>query len=302
MAIGHLGDISSSGFPRIQGFFSELDQGGSVGESLFTGVDSSTPISSGECVTNAYSSGRFDNVSGACLTDEYSSGKFEGVDGAVTVEPYQAYGEGPFSIYGNPTHETPFNFMKDFYTIDKINQEYMQRASSRIIVARLDREETEVDPVLGEASGHEYFKKGIAIYGIYELNPIIQELSKFGISEDEDIIIKFNYTHLIERLGRPLTPGDMMAVYLTSNRLTEAQLAADQKGKDYYVRQIRKIYRVNTAVPKDLFLYNYLTIECNCTKTNLDLEIAFDWEDVFEINDVPDDINQEDPNPVPIEN
>ena len=303
MAIGHLGDIDSDEFQKPSGFFSELEKGTPTGATgTLSSIESGDSIVSDECTTENYSSGQFTNASGDCYADSYSEGRFEGGDGEeVTTEPYQSYSSGPFTIYGSPTHETPFNLYKDFYTYDKLNQEYMERASSRIIVAKLDREQTDVDAIIGEPTGNEIFKKGVVVYGVYELNPIIQELSKFGISEDEDIILKFNYTHCIERIGRPVAVGDIIAVYLTSARMTEAQLAADQLGKDFYVRQIRKLYRVNTSIPKSMFLYNYLEIECNCTKTNMDLEIVYDWNDCYEINEVPDDINSADPNPVPIQ-
>ena len=288
MAIDFLGDISMSGIPKPTGFLSEMETGGEA-------------TSPDVCITKQYSDGRFEGISGDCYKPA-SDNQFNDINGqSVNLESYSSYSDGPFQIYGHPTHETPFNLMKDFHTIDKINQEYMTRSSSRLIVAKLDRELTEVDTLTGEPTGNEIFKKGIVVHGVYELNPIIQELSKFGITEDEDIIIKFNYTHLIERLGRPISAGDVVAVYLTSSRLTEQQLINDQAGKDAYVRQIRKIYKINTAVPKDIFLYNYLTIEVNATKTNLDTEILYDWEDCYEIGEVPPDINDEDYNPVPIQ-
>lgn len=264
-----------------------------ISQTAHTGEDVS-----GNCYPNknSYSSGIL-NCSGV---PGYSDNRFGTVDGSPS-DPVDnhVYENKPFSIYGDPTHETASAINKNFYTIDAINREYISIASPRMIVKKLDREKTIVDDLLGESSGNEYFKKGIVVKGLMELNPIVQELARFGISEDEDIILKFNFTHMITRLGRPIMPGDLVCVYLTTNRIDQAQVDADIYGKGYYVRQMKKVYKINTAVPKDMFLFNWLTMECNATKINYDTERVDDWTDVYELDEVPDDIDGEIPEQLP---
>ena len=277
--------IDNTANTGITGYLSQTETGEQV-------------TASGECF-NDYSSGvAILGGSGDCTTPDYLNGKFQ--NPGSTFLPFASYQNGRFSVYGGPTGGNQ-NVMMDFYTIDKQNQEYIARGSPRIIIFRLDREATVIDPVLGEAHGDEFYKKGVVVQGIYEYSPIVEQLMKFGIDADHDIIIKFNYTHLLERIGRPVMPGDIIAVYLTNYRMNPEQLAQDTKSKDYYVRQIQKFYRVNTSLPTNLFLYQYMNIECNCNLSNLDLE-NFDVSNVFEMDEVPPDINAEDTgvNPVPI--
>jgi hypothetical protein len=265
--------------PFFTGFFSQI----STDEKL---------VNSGECF-NDYSSGvaALSSTSGECETPDYLQGRFQSPTASPPL-PFANYQTGTFSIYGGPTGGNQA-VMQDFYTMDKQNQEYIARGSPRIIVFRLDRESTVIDTTLGEARGDEFYKKGVVVHGVYEYSPIVEQLMKFGIDADQDIIIKFNYTHLLERIGRPVMAGDIIAVYLTNYRLDPAQLAQDVRSKDYYVRQVQKFYRVNTALPTNLFLYQYMNIECNCGMSNLDLE-NFDVTNVIEMDDVPDDINNPD--------
>lgn len=274
------------------------------GETGITGYLSQTEtdenvLMSGECF-NDYSSGLAILNSGEiCLTPDYLNGRFD-LPGNATPLPYANYSTGGFSIYGGPTGNNQA-VMQDFYTMDKQNQEFISRGSPRIIVFRLDREATVVDTTLGEADGNEFYKTGVAVQGLYEYSPITEQLMKFGIDTVQDVQIKFNYTHLLERLGRPVMAGDIIAVYLTNYRLDPTTLEQDTKSKDYYVRQVQKLYRVNTAIPTTLFLYQYMMIECSCELTNLDIE-NFNLDNIIELDDVPPDINDPDTgvNPVPI--
>ncbi len=254
-------------------------------------------LNSGECF-NDYSSGLAVLGSGEkCDTPDYLDGRFQSPTASPPL-PFANYQTGRFSVYGGPTGGNQA-VMQDFYTMDKQNQEYIARGSPRIVVFRLDREATEIDTTIGEAKGNEFYKQGVVVQGIYEYSPIVEQLMKFGIETEQDVILKFNYTHLLERIGRPTMAGDIIAVYLTNYRLDPTLLEKDVRSKDYYVRQVQKFYRVNTALPTNLFLYQYMNIENNCSLTNIDLE-NFDLSNVIEMDDVPPDINSEDPNPVPI--
>lgn len=248
----------------------------------------------------SYLGDRFEE--GCQATESYLGDRFE--KESDYVPKYTETTQSPLSIYSGVSHDgSSSSFKNDFYTYDKLHEEYIARGSSRIIIYRLDRASTQVDDLTGESLTNEYFKKGIVVQGKYTLNPIIQELNIFGISEDEDIVVEFNYSHLLRRIGRPIVKGDLMIVYLTSPRLTDIELQRDQQNKDYYVRQTRKIYRINTSIPKDTFLYNYVSIEVNAQKTNLDTEVLENenWDDVYELNQYAPDINNENPNPIPIE-
>jgi len=285
LAILFSDSIDNKAQPAFTGFFTQV----STDERL---------TNSGECF-NDYSSGvAVLGPSGQINTTDYLQGRFDSPTASAPL-PFANYQTGTFSIYGGPTGDNQA-VMQDFYTMDKQNQEYIARGSPRIIIFRLDREATVINTTLGEAQGDEFYKKGVVVKGVYEYSPVVEQLMKFGIDADQDIIIKFNYTHLLERIGRPVMAGDIIAVYLTNYRLDPIQLEKDVKSKDYYVRQVQKFYRVNTALPTNLFLYQYMNIECNCGMTNLDLE-NFDVTNVIEMDGVPADINEPDTGVNPVE-
>lgn len=288
MGINYTGNINSS-VTRASGNFTEIEN-----------IDGSI-VNSGDCFIGSGESfikNIFDNE---CRDQgDFTRGRYERPTDAPFV-PYQSYEPGPFASYGGPTHETANNFYKDVLTKSQQHQEYIARGSPGIIVAKLDREQTSVDQILGEAVGNEVFKKGIAIEGYVELNKIIMELSRFGLAEGEDVLIEFNYDRLVERLGRVILPGDMLAITLTTPRVSESTFYSDPNSKTYDVAQVQKIYRVMTSVPTKLFLHHYLAIEVSCKKTNLSQEIFYDWNDYYAVDEVPPDINSESNDPLPVD-
>ena len=283
--------LSQSGIASVgtTGFTSQIGQGSDFGNSS-TQSGSSFAATSGDVDCGPYggpfADGRFDSLSGcADLTGNFADGRFQqATDQPVILPPTDP---GPFSIYKGPTFEGVNNIAKDFYTYDALALEQMKRAGVRIVVYKLDREHTEVDTLLGEARGNEYYKKGIVVNGTVELNPIIMELAKWGVDENMELNVRFNLTQLYQRLGRPVLVGDIVAIYLTSSRLTQAVLNQDQHNRDWEARHTRILTKATTSIPDRLFLFNYLELMANVAKIRFDDEVIDDLEDVYELDEQP---------------
>lgn len=289
MAIQFAGQVGQGLFRAAQPFFLSTGSGipGSTGTTVFSSEEGSTFDTSGDCSPygGPLADGRFDSISGDCNTGSFADGRFgQAIDQPVILPPTD---QGPFSIYKGPTFEGVNNIAKDFYTYDALALGQMQQAGLRIVVYKLDREMTEVDTLLGEARGHEFYKKGVVVNGTVELNPIIMELAKWGVDENMELNVRFNLTQLYQRLGRPVLVGDIVSVYLTSSRLVQATLDADQHNRDWEARHTRILAKATTSIPDRLFLFNYLELMVNVSKIRFDDEVIDDLEDVYEIDQQP---------------
>lgn len=291
MSIFFAGDVGKELFTTAKPFFLSSGVPNPQGSSFLGGSGSTFSGVMDDCSPygGPMADGRFDSLSGcADFQGSFADGRFQqATDDPVQLPPFES---GPFSIYKSPTAEGFSNISKDFYTYDALALGQMERAGIRIVVYKLDRVRTEVDSLLGEARGNEYYKKGIVVNGTVELNPIIMELAKWGIDENMELNVRFNLTQLYQRLGRPVLAGDLVSVYLTSNRLTQATLNADRHNRDWEARHTRILTKANTSIPDRLFNYNYLELMCNVQKIRFDTEVVDDLEDVYELDqNVPDE-------------
>ena len=98
-----------------------------------------------------------------------------------------------------------------------------------------------------------YNKEPIRVFMYAEISPIIQELSRIGISELNEINLITNLTDINEKLGRSPSSGDLISIYFFK--------------KDKKVSQ--RFYTIVSASGSDLHLYRYIHLILNCEQTNM---------------------------------
>lgn len=98
-----------------------------------------------------------------------------------------------------------------------------------------------------------YNRKPIRVYMYAEISPVIQELSRIGISELNEINLITNITDIEEKLGRSPISGDLLSIYFF------------EKEKKFS----KRFYTIVSSSSSDLHLYRYLHYVVNCEQTNL---------------------------------
>ena len=92
---------------------------------------------------------------------------------------------------------------------DAVEQEQIAITSPPILLYRLNTDRTEVDEVTGE-SQIRFYNKFDRIVGNYEAPDVEQQLSRFGIAEQEEIEIIFNLNYLFVEVGGQIDEGDLI--------------------------------------------------------------------------------------------
>ena len=146
------------------------------------------------------------------------------------------------------------HWLADQESIDhiKINSPY-------VLYWKIDQEQTEMhnDEIsnLYQESDQLVFynSEPIRVYVYVEISPIVQELSRIGISELREINFVSNKTDLIEKIGRFPISGDLMSVSFF------------EKDK----KKTQSFYTLVSTNDADLHLYRYIHFILNCEQTNL---------------------------------
>ncbi len=177
--------------------------------------------------------------------------------------------DGEFNLYKSASGGQNVN---DFFIIDSFSQEYIARSSPKIEVYFALKADAEIDKVYREASLGLDFSLPVRVNAAMIQNQFIQDLTKWGIQEDNDVTFKFNYTEMFDKLGREVQVGDWIRATLAdpSDNTTDTRDIADtelannvditQGTKRYLVRY----YHVTNAVPDDNYLYTYEHWSCYC--------------------------------------
>ena len=176
--------------------------------------------------------------------------------------------DGEFNIYKSIDNEEA----NDFFVIDSFSQEYIRRSAPKIEIYLADKENTEVDSVYREGNKGIIYAEPVRVNGIIIQNPIIQELTKFGIQEDNDVTFKFNYTEMFDQLGREIQVGDWIRVTLKDpsenskekRKIAETDGASNVDNTQGSKRYLVRYYHVTNAIPEDNYLYTYLHWSCFC--------------------------------------
>lgn len=146
------------------------------------------------------------------------------------------------------------HWLADQESIDhiKINSPY-------VLYWKIDQEQTEMhnDEIsnLYQESDQLVFynSEPIRVYMYVEISPIVQELSRIGISELREINFIANKTDLIEKIGRFPISGDLISV---------SYFEKDKK-------KTQSFYTLVSTNDADLYLYRYIHFILNCEQTNL---------------------------------
>lgn len=102
--------------------------------------------------------------------------------------------------------------LPDNIMMDGIEQEIIAITSPPSKLFLLDHERSVIDKVTGEAQLR-YYKNPISVIGNYEAPSPIQELSRFGVTEAEEITMIFNLNYIQNILGSPIREGDVIQTY-----------------------------------------------------------------------------------------
>lgn len=151
----------------------------------------------------------------------------------------------------------PLNY--EHWLADQESIDHIKINSPYILYWKIDQEGTEIhnDELsnLYQESDQLVFynKKPIRVYMYAEISPIIQELSRIGISELHEINLIANRTDIIEKLGRFPVNGDLLSIYFFEK---------DQK-------RFQNFYTLVSISRSDLHLYRHLHFIMNCEQTNM---------------------------------
>jgi len=151
----------------------------------------------------------------------------------------------------------PLNY--EHWLVDQESIDHIKINSPYILYWKVDHDETErhndeLSNLYQESDQLVFYnKEPIRVYMYAEISPIIQELSRIGISELNEINLITNITDINEKLGRSPASGDLISIYFF------------QKDK----KASQRFYTVVSASLSDLHLYRYLHLILNCEQTNL---------------------------------
>lgn len=138
----------------------------------------------------------------------------------------------------------------EILTFNSIDQEFIKHKSPLILYWKYNYAQTklntdELGKLYGEAEESSYDIEPITIYAIAEKSPILQELSRYGLTQIEEINFICNIVDIKERLGRDPEAEDLIRL---------SYLNKDQKHTHVF-------YKIASAVPVDDVLdyhVNYL--------------------------------------------
>lgn len=155
------------------------------------------------------------------------------------------------------------NAKRELEYFDKIDQEKISIEGAPFVIWKLDLETTksnraseglvddlniDVSELYGEAlpSSMAYIKVNETIKGSYTTPVWTQDLASFGITEPEEINIKFNKSQIVDTIGRPFIIGDIIKSF---------------HEKHYVI--------VDTYVSEETAIWKYLHITVIAKKTDI---------------------------------
>jgi hypothetical protein len=170
--------------------------------------------------------------------------------------------------------------------VDALTEEMHMSESPEIIYWRLKKPEEidalpeninsesyldDLDKVYGEKSSKEgklLYKDPVRIYGKIDIQPIINELQRMGLTTIKQIDLYINIAHAHERLEEVPKGGDVFRVtYLI--RDTDGEL------KDKYV-----YYHIANVTEVDLYNYQYINYQLFAEQTNM-MDVADEIKQYF---------------------
>jgi len=142
------------------------------------------------------------------------------------------------------------------------DSEFIEASSPYVLWWSVDRTATkssqdELDDVYGEKGSGDrkvIFKNPNRVYIMYELNPILIEMTRLGIQQIEEITLLINMDKFLEDNFINPQSGD---VFRISYRMSE------QKYRNVF-------YEVSSVVPVDLFNFQYLNWHLFASQTTKD--------------------------------
>jgi len=149
----------------------------------------------------------------------------------------------------------------EHYTVDSMNQEWIDVNSPLIHYWKIDQATTlsntdDLGMLYGEATEDVAFvnNEPFRVKALIEVSPILEELSRAGLTEISEINFICNKEYMIEKIGRLPVPGDIF-------RISSIQL--NKKHHNVF-------YEVASAVEIDLNLHRYINILVNAEQTALE--------------------------------
>jgi hypothetical protein len=147
----------------------------------------------------------------------------------------------------------------EHWLVDQESIDHIKINSPYVLYWKIDQEKTEMnnDEIsnLYQESDQLVFynSEPIRIYVYVEISPIVQELSRIGVSELREINFITNKTDLIEKIGRFPLPGDLLSI---------SYFEKDKK-------KTQSFYNLVSTSDADLHLYRYVHFILNCEQSNL---------------------------------
>lgn len=147
----------------------------------------------------------------------------------------------------------------DYGLAQSMMEEAMQFVSPKILWWRYDHITSEskasaMDKLYGENSKGDKFLNPIEVFGWVENNPILQELTRLGLEENEEINLFCDTTDLTSRLGREPQSGDILRISYIKHGQPDRHV----------------FYKVaNNPNPRHLFDFRYMNYQINAEKTDM---------------------------------
>lgn len=156
----------------------------------------------------------------------------------IDPEKLEAGEDGALRLYdpNNPEH----------YLIDSVSSEWNRVVSPRFFWWKLntvqtDTERDEIDELYQETTVTHYEAEPRIVYAYVEKSPIIEELSRAGLTDVDELVVTFNITDIENILEEAPKSGDMFTI---------AEFRIDEKSENVF-------YRVASVVPSDIVNWRY---------------------------------------------
>lgn len=119
-----------------------------------------------------------------------------------------------------------------------------------------ERDQDDYDDIMGEAEENYAFFKPVQIYAYVETNPIIDELTRLGLEQIEEINVYANIDEVTQRLsGRAPRAGDFLRISYIERQKADRVV----------------FYKVATIQPVDMYHWRHVNYSINCEQTDLSM-------------------------------
>lgn len=142
--------------------------------------------------------------------------------------------------------------------LSSFSDEFIQIQSPRIYYFRVDFKSTEqqtddVSKLYGETENIIMFKP-IEVFALVERSPVIEELTKIGLSNLSEVTLTVNIDDITSKLGDKPKGGDMLCIYNVNTQ-----------GKAF-----KNFYKVASATPSEMVNSRYINYNIFAEQTSLD--------------------------------